>query len=564
MLIKFLKHGKGSGKAAINYLMGEKDHKGEVREGVKVLRGDPYLIADLIDSLDTIQRYTSGVIAFHPDDMPTDDQIQQVVQDFERVSFAGMEADQYTYCVVEHLEKDGGKHLHIIVPRVELLTGNAMNIAPPGHEKFFSYWRDYWNCMNGWRSPADINLVRSPKEKGLPEWKFKTFNKEVLQEFLVGCMKDGLFKNRDELINFLGRHGEVTRTGKDYISFKQKGDKKSIRLKGALFSDGWTFDGVIEDYKPQPDINKAALNLDKLQPLLNKKAEYNRSRYVKPVIIPVDFEKDVEIYVEADRSEERIAAAIEESAELNRIAEAAYREVEQKLERHLEAGRIEQIASESERAVARTKQAVGISESRIVKCGGIIEKLRIGIESFGAKSRSLIDGVRNFSKEVFSMIGSVKLKDIELAMAARGYKEHEDRRKEKEKKVHADDQELAIKIHADSFKELSELAEDALQSGEKIKKTHLELFLLQLSIEQQERIITEGLVEAGYSPSEAKSQFEYAATSGEPELQRELVAIVAEEALNNAIASLKNTADKSYDKSRENERGGPSFDGPGF
>ena len=37
MLIKFLRHSTGSGKDAINYLLGERDHRGEIRAGVDVL-----------------------------------------------------------------------------------------------------------------------------------------------------------------------------------------------------------------------------------------------------------------------------------------------------------------------------------------------------------------------------------------------------------------------------------------------------------------------------------------------------------------------------------------------
>jgi len=80
--------------------------------------------------LDFKHRYTSGVIAWHKDDAPTDEQIAQVLDDFERVAFAGLEPNQYTYYAVLHEESNGAKHVHVIAPRVELSTGKSMNIAP--------------------------------------------------------------------------------------------------------------------------------------------------------------------------------------------------------------------------------------------------------------------------------------------------------------------------------------------------------------------------------------------------------------------------------------------------
>lgn len=40
MHIKFLEHGKGSAAHASAYLLDDLDHKGHVRAGIEVLRGD--------------------------------------------------------------------------------------------------------------------------------------------------------------------------------------------------------------------------------------------------------------------------------------------------------------------------------------------------------------------------------------------------------------------------------------------------------------------------------------------------------------------------------------------
>ncbi len=51
MLVKFLSHGKGSARAAVEYLVGERDAAGHEREGVEVLRGNPDMVAAVADSV---------------------------------------------------------------------------------------------------------------------------------------------------------------------------------------------------------------------------------------------------------------------------------------------------------------------------------------------------------------------------------------------------------------------------------------------------------------------------------------------------------------------------------
>ena len=67
MMIKFHSAGR-SGRAAAEYLEAEKDHKDRERENVEVLRGDPFRVGQIADSLDFKHRYSSAVIAWAPED----------------------------------------------------------------------------------------------------------------------------------------------------------------------------------------------------------------------------------------------------------------------------------------------------------------------------------------------------------------------------------------------------------------------------------------------------------------------------------------------------------------
>ena len=105
MHIKFLAHGTGSARAAAKYLLGEQDAAGKPREGVEVLRGNPEMVAAVADSLDFEHRYTSGVIAWAPDDRPTDEQIEAVLDEFEKTAWAGLEPDRHAWAAVLHREE---------------------------------------------------------------------------------------------------------------------------------------------------------------------------------------------------------------------------------------------------------------------------------------------------------------------------------------------------------------------------------------------------------------------------------------------------------------------------
>ena len=301
MLIRFLKHSTGSGTHAINYLLGEKDHKGQERAGVSVLRGDAYLVGDLIDSLDTIHRYSSGVIAFHPDDNPSESDIENLLTDFEKVCFAGLDGDQYCWCVVEHLEEDGSRHLHIVVPRVELTTGKSLNVAPPGHEYFFDKWRDSWNSEKGWRSPKDPAVARDMEKanEALPNLSEARLSKTEVQSKIADALKAGQLKNRVELIEYLNSQGEVTRAGTDYISFKPTGAEKAIRLKGAFFSEEWVYVPAGKIKALEPDLVAARRYREKLQAQVDKRVAYNLKRYVKPVAVKTEATIEQEIIDEA-------------------------------------------------------------------------------------------------------------------------------------------------------------------------------------------------------------------------------------------------------------------------
>lgn len=299
MHIKFLKHGTGQALDAVEYLLAVTDAKGEVRAGVEILRGDLYQLASLADSLDFKYRYSSAVVSFHPDDNPTDEQLEALIDEFEKTAFAGLDPEQYCWGVVRHDDNLGGFHLHIIIARVELRTGKSFNPAPPGWQKTFDPLRDYFNANYGWKSP-DIDAhpenaremqpghrayqdVRKAVSSGVED------PRDMIVDYVMNGIVNGLITNRQEMLVYLKEAGfEIPRAGKDYITVLEPGLQSGNRwrLKGALFHEDFTpertlaaeaarRDGV--DRKPDPAA--AATFFRQLERKRGNRARYNKKNY---------------------------------------------------------------------------------------------------------------------------------------------------------------------------------------------------------------------------------------------------------------------------------------------
>lgn len=258
MMIKFLRHGTGSAAGAARYVLADTDHLGVLREGVKTLRGNAEMFSAIADSCGFKQRYTSGVIAFAPEDDPSDQELQDVLDSFEELAFAGLEKDDYHLFAVQHDEPDGSKHIHVLVPRVHLATKKSLNIAPPNHSSVFYPWRDLWNETKGWASPKDparrrrlgkprdgFLLDKQKQKKGL---KLEKDEREFIVDSIEQGVRAGKIKNRSEVENFLRNEflsegvGIVSRVVKSSISIRLYEDGEDSKLGRAMRLTGAFFD----------------------------------------------------------------------------------------------------------------------------------------------------------------------------------------------------------------------------------------------------------------------------------------------------------------------------------
>ena len=207
------------------------------------------------------------------------EEINDVLDDFERLSWAGLEPDRYAWSAVRHDEPDGGVHVHILAARVDLETGKSLNIAPPGWHRDFYPWRDYHNLKHNWARPDDpararvvqpghqALIVADRLKDGLPA---ATNPKADITDYLTQQINLGLINCRDAIVQSLQEIGQVTRAGKDYVSVKPEGFDRAIRLRGAIYDKQFTADTyrqtpseMIEDRKALEQVVETQLRMFK-------------------------------------------------------------------------------------------------------------------------------------------------------------------------------------------------------------------------------------------------------------------------------------------------------------
>jgi 5S rRNA maturation endonuclease (ribonuclease M5) len=310
MLIKFFARGRGGGRGPTEYLTS--DHVRQIDENgatlreengdpvllerqppPEVLRGNPATTRALIDTCHHKNRYTSGVIAFAAEDSPNEAQQQQVMDDFEALAFAGLDRDQYDILWVRH-SHEGNTELHMVVPRQELTTGKALNIAPPGHAKYYDHLRNAWNYEQGWARPDDPDRAQAEtndRTYGKPHLEERAEAKTKITEWLMWRIEAGEVNDRAGVIARLGELGEITREGKDYVSVKLAGFDKALRLKGGIYGHEFDVRAIAEARNeagagPGADREAHAQRAEKarseLAGWIERRAGYHQKRYQRP------------------------------------------------------------------------------------------------------------------------------------------------------------------------------------------------------------------------------------------------------------------------------------------
>ena len=254
MLVKI--HPRGvSGEDAIRYLLSMKDSNGQERKTEpEVLRGNPSLTSDLIETCPHKNRYTSGVLSFeeHPNTISQVKQ-EEIMDLFEETALAGFEGDQVNILWVRHTDKDR-LELNFLIPNQELDKGRFVNFYYDKADRpRFNAFQEYTNASYGFSSPHDPERTR-------PVLLSKDFRRGNKREIIEGVTQlvgqriaAGLIENRDDVIHDLKEAGfTVTRVGKDYLTIYNptEPDRRGVRLKGAFYGESFrSINGLAEEHQ---------------------------------------------------------------------------------------------------------------------------------------------------------------------------------------------------------------------------------------------------------------------------------------------------------------------------
>ena len=300
MIVGFSRHGTGNGKSAIRYFLSDKDKNGKRRSILPVVvRGDPDVVGEIIRSSPNRWKYTSGVLSWAPGEVVSPEQELELINEFERVAFAGLEVDQYSILWVRH-QHAGHHELHFLTPRIELRTRKSLNIRPPGEAalKLFDAFRTFVNAKYGYADPDDPGRARISR---LPAFiqkvtaanpVLKTGEREELREQIDQHLTNLVIKkavsNREDVLTALKDVGlTINRIGSDYLSVRL-GDGKSIRLKGTLYEASFRADVKAageHEARARFFVNdapkRAERSASKLRELTAARSEFHRKRYRK-------------------------------------------------------------------------------------------------------------------------------------------------------------------------------------------------------------------------------------------------------------------------------------------
>lgn len=285
MVAKYFNKGKGR-TGPVEYVL----DKERVASGEAILlRGDAYITAELIKTNNNEHKYRSGVLTFTEQDLNPNIK-QEIMDSFEKNTFAGLEKYQYNILWVEHKDKDKTE-LHFVIPRLELSTGKAFN--PHWHkadQDRLILWQDIQNAKYNLSNPYEMeraNTLQIPKQ-----WDNRSKAKEEIHEVVIQGVSKGQLQNRDQIVEFLENSGlEVKRSKKGqlpkgYIAVKAPEDKDYIRLKGAYYNESFTSAAEVareltareqkHTFTTPEQLREAE---QQLAEAIFKKSEYNISKY---------------------------------------------------------------------------------------------------------------------------------------------------------------------------------------------------------------------------------------------------------------------------------------------
>ena len=293
MIVRIFRSGVSNGESPVNYLLGDKDHTGEIRSvKAELLEGDPQTTIDIINSIHRKHKYISGCLAFRDAEKPSKAEIRAIIDDFKKTFCPALTGDNFNSLFVLHQEK-GNTEVHFVIPTQELSTGRRMNIHPPGPRNiaFFSTFTTVTNHKMHYAQVVEdpLKLAFTDFERKTPDGRKDRSNKNFLHQKIIKAVGSGKIHNRNELCQFLDdKLGlTITRQGKDYISVVFPGSTKARRLRGALYTEGADYQSLVQasiDSRKPKHLSPVEFRTEqtKLNGFIQERAQFNTKAYLTP------------------------------------------------------------------------------------------------------------------------------------------------------------------------------------------------------------------------------------------------------------------------------------------
>lgn len=222
------------------------------------------------------ERYATFTLSFREDKIPNE-VLLNITQEFRRFLMHAYNEDEYNFYAEAHLPKikevadkktgemiERKPHIHIFIPRENLLTGREMN--PRGmHDSniaYFEAFQEYINQKYHLASPREhIRIDPTNVADVLSRYKgddFNNKNKEFKKQLVSDVISSGI-NSREQFYSYVSTFGEtkVRNKGKEneYIAVKLPGDAKFTNLKETIFQD----DFIVRRELKKPPLDKAII-----------------------------------------------------------------------------------------------------------------------------------------------------------------------------------------------------------------------------------------------------------------------------------------------------------------
>lgn len=223
-----------------------------------ILAGDLDFTSQVIGRVEACgDRYLHITLAFKEDEIPHET-LRAISEDFRKFMFSAYRDDEYNFYAEAHLpriksyenQKTGElverkPHIHIVVPKVNLLSGGALN--PFGLvelcEKNLDAFQEHINNKYGLASPKDNRRIEFTSTSDMIQRykgdQFDGTNKELKGEILNAVL-DRNITSYEDFTKLLGEFG-ATRTRNagrknEYMNVMPEDSAKGVNLKDYVFS----------------------------------------------------------------------------------------------------------------------------------------------------------------------------------------------------------------------------------------------------------------------------------------------------------------------------------------